>query len=54
LIYEAIVDSQKPGQYLFKLTGHGHHSGRDGSLYTDLSNITSAKKIREFIVVNIE
>jgi hypothetical protein len=54
LIYEAIMDSQKPGQYILNLIGHGHHSGKDGSLYTDLHNITSAKQILEFIVASVE
>ncbi len=54
LIYESIVDSQKPGQHLFNLVGHGHHSGRDGSLYPDLNNVTTSKNILEFIVANIE
>ena len=54
LVYEAIIDSQKPGQYLFNLVGHGHHSGRDGSLYKDLENITTAKEILEFIVADVE
>jgi hypothetical protein len=54
LIYESIIDSQKPGQHLFNLVGHGHHSGRDGSLYTELDNVTSAKQILEFIVANVE
>lgn len=54
LIYESIIDSQTPGQHLFNLVGHGHHSGRDGSLYSELDNITTAKHILEFIVANVE
>ncbi len=54
LIYESIIDSQQPGQHLFTLVGHGHHSGQEGSLYTDLSNVTTAKQILDFIVVNFE
>lgn len=54
LIYESIIDSQQTGQHLFRLVGHGHHSGQDGSLYTDLTNITTAKQILDFIVANIE
>jgi hypothetical protein len=53
-VYESIVDSQKPGQHLFNLIGHGHYSGRDGSLYTQLDNVTTAKQILEFIVANVE
>lgn len=36
------------------LVGHGHHSGRTGQLYPDLSNITTAKELFEFFVVRIE
>jgi hypothetical protein len=54
LIYEAIIDSQKSGLHLLNLVGHGHHSGKDGSLSTDLDNITTAKQILEFIVANVE
>ena len=54
LIYESVVDSAQPAQYLFKLIGHGHHSGKDGELYENLENITSAKQILEFVVANIE
>ncbi len=54
LIYEAIIDSQEPGLHLLNLVGHGHHSGRDGSLYTALDNVTTAKQILEFIVASVE
>ncbi len=54
LIYESIMDSQETGQRLFTLIGHGHHSGKDGSLYTDLHNVTTAKQILEFIVASVE
>jgi hypothetical protein len=54
LVYQAIVDSQTPGHHLFELIGHGHHSGADGQLYQDLSNITTAKNIMEFIVASVE
>lgn len=54
LVYESIIDSQKAGSHLFNLIGHGHHSGRDGKLYGDTSNITSAKQLLDFIVASIE
>lgn len=54
LVYETIIESQQTGSYLFNLIGHGHHSGRDGNLYPDTSNITSAKQLLEFIVASIE
>jgi len=38
----------------FNVVGHGHHSGKNGDLYTDLDNITTAKDIMEFIVAKLE
>lgn len=37
--------------YLMKVIGHGHHSGADGKLYPDLSNITTAFDITERVLV---
>ena len=54
LIYETVVDANQPAQYLFNLVGHGHHSGKDGELYKDLENITTAKQILDFIVASVE
>lgn len=54
LIYEAVLDSQKQGQYLLQMIGHGHHSGANGQLYSELNNITSAKNILSFIVASVE
>lgn len=54
LIYEAIVDSAAPGQYLLSLAGRGHHSGADGELYTDLEGITTARRILSFVVAKVE
>ncbi len=54
LIYEAIIDSEVPGQYLLSLIGRGHHSGADGELYSDLDEITTAKDILSFVVANVD
>lgn len=54
LIYSVTIHSDKPGKYLLDLIGHGHHSGVDGKLYTDLKNITTAKNILSFVVVDVE
>lgn len=54
LIYEAVIDSEVPGQYLLSLVGRGHHSGADGELYPDLEEITTAKDILSFIVASVE
>ena len=53
LIYEATLYSEGAREYFLKLVGHGHHSGRDGELYDDLTNIDSAKEILDFVVVKI-
>ncbi len=37
--------------YLMEVVGHGHHSGANGELYSDLSNITTAIDITERILV---
>lgn len=54
LVYAVIIDSDAPGKYLLSLVGHGHHSGADGKLYTDLERITTAKDILSFIVADVE
>ncbi|WP_347332319.1 hypothetical protein [Marinimicrobium locisalis] len=54
LIYETIIDSAAPGQYLLSLLGRGHHSGADGALYRDLEGITTARNILSFIVAKVE
>lgn len=54
LIYETVIDPSAPEEHLFSLTGHGHYSGADGALYTDLSKITDAKDILSFIVAKVE
>lgn len=54
LVYEAVIDSEVPGQYLLSLVGRGHHSGADGELYRDLDEITTAKEILSFIIASVE
>lgn len=54
LIYEAVIDSAAPGQYLLSLIGRGHHSGADGELYRDLEGISTARDILSFIVASVE
>jgi len=57
LIYSAEIKSDevksKP-YYLMALIGHGHHSGKNGDLYTDLKNITTAKTIVDRIIISIK
>ena len=54
LIYAATINSNAAGKYLLNLIGHGHHSGADGNLYTDLGRITTAKEILSFIVADVQ
>lgn len=54
LIYEAVVDPGNPGNKItFKPIGHGHYSGKDGSLTTDISTLTTALEIANQIVVSL-
>lgn len=47
LIYSTpLIDLNSPHKsYLMEVIGRGHHSGRDGRLYTNLSNITTALEL---------
>lgn len=52
VIYEAVIDPTSPQQfYPMAIVGHGHHSGRDGVLYEDLSNLTTALEIIDRVIV---
>ncbi|WP_245792143.1 DUF4405 domain-containing protein [Teredinibacter waterburyi] len=53
LIYEAVINTKENGRYLLDLIGHGHHSGKNGELYSDLKNITTAKNLFDFFMVNV-
>jgi hypothetical protein len=41
-------------RYFLNPVGHGHYSGKDGLLYTDLSTLTSALRIFDKIVVDVK
>lgn len=46
LVYEALIDASNPGnQVTFRAIGHSHYAGKDGSLNTDLTTITTALRI---------
>ncbi|GLR72220.1 hypothetical protein GCM10007852_31280 [Agaribacter marinus] len=54
LIYETTINSDSNRSiYVLELVGHGHHSGKTGELYKDLSKITTAKYIVDRIVVEV-
>ncbi len=55
LIYAVTLDfDKKPGTYYLNPIGHGHHSGNNGDLTTDLSTLTTAKEILSSIKVNLK
>lgn len=55
LIYEAIIDLNNEQKYYpMKLIGHGHHSGKDGLLYPDLENFTTALELVDRIIVEVK
>ncbi|MGX1930161.1 hypothetical protein [Flagellimonas sp. 2504JD4-2] len=55
IVFSALVDSgDGKAYYLMDLIGHGHHSAQNGTIYSDLSTLTTAKDIVERIVVGIK
>lgn len=54
LIYAADIDldSKEPYQFM-RLLGRGHHSGKDGEIYTDLSGITTAKDMVARAIIEV-
>ena len=55
IIFESKVDMlDNQDYYLMQLIGHGHHSGQNGDIFTDLSKLTTAKEIVERIVVGVK
>ncbi len=57
LIYAVEIekgDDETVTHEIMDLIGHGHHSGKNGKLYTDVSNITSAKNIADRIILTLE
>lgn len=54
IIYETVIDPASPQRYYaMQLIGHGHHSGQNGDLYHDLSNLTTALAIVDRIIVEM-
>jgi hypothetical protein len=52
LIYRALVDlNDGVTEYGMELVGRGHHSGKDGKIYTDLETMTTALNITQSIKV---
>jgi hypothetical protein len=54
LVYAVLVTRNSLTRYyLMNLVGRGHHSGKDGTLYDDLSGITTARHVVERVVVGV-
>jgi hypothetical protein len=54
LIYMAVVDlNDGQDEYTMELIGRGHHSGRDGKIYTDLETMTTALNITRSLKVRL-
>ncbi len=54
LIYAVTIDpDSKVKEYYLNPIGHGHYSGKDGLLYTDLSTISTAKQIINKVKVKL-
>lgn len=57
LVYKSQIDLYNlanKSAFIMTPIGHGHHSGKDGKLYTDLSNITTAYKIVDRVILTIQ
>lgn len=55
LVYSAIVDFDKPGETVaLNPIGHGHYSGKDGTIYLELKTLTTALKIVNDVKVMVE
>ncbi len=57
LVYAASVfseDLKSKKHKIMEISGHGHHSGKNGNLYTDVTNITTARQIAERIILTLE
>ena len=54
LVYSVTIDLDEPGkEYHLNPIGHGHYSGADGELYTDLTTMTTALDIISSITVEV-
>lgn len=52
VVYEATVDNFSAQEYYpMTLVGHGHHSGQDGQLYTNMEGLTTATALVDRIIV---
>lgn len=55
LVYLAkMIKSDRGTPAEFSLIGHGHYSGDNGKIFTDLSTITTAKEITDSLAISID
>ncbi len=55
LVYAVEVDmNSKMDEYYLNPIGHGHYSGKDGKLYTNISTFTTAFRIFDSIVLKVQ
>ena len=53
VVYEAKIPSGADGEIALSLTGTGSEDGSDGTIYTDVSKLTTAKTIVDKVIVTI-
>lgn len=53
LIYKATIDSQKD-TYTMSIVGHGSPTGKDGLIYSDISNSTTSLNILEEVKITLK
>ena len=52
VVYEAIINFDDPTSLSrMQVIGRGHHSGKDGTVYTDLENLSTALELVERVLV---
>ncbi len=55
VIYEAIINfSAQQRVYVMSLIGHGHHSGRDGRIRPNVDKLSTALKMVDRIIVEVD
>jgi hypothetical protein len=54
LVYFADIDTNNLNEIKLKPLGHSHYSGKDGSINTDLSTLTTALKIAKNITIKVQ
>lgn len=57
LVYKSSINinnQKESSTYIMTPIGHGHHSGKNGKLYSDLSNITTAYHIVDRVLLTLQ